>query len=242
MNRFYSGTSGLVLPVKNKLEYPPELQDKSRLHYYSTLFNSIEVNSIFYKLPLQKTVERWCNEVTGNFRFTFKISKEITHCRELHFEASAVKRFFEIVNISKNKRGCILIQFPGKVNADFTPRVKKLLTLASKYNWNLAVEFRDISWYNSSTIKLLDHYNAACVIHDIKPFATELLNDSKMVYIRFHGTENNYRGSYPEELLIAYSIKIKKWIKEGHEVYAYFNNTLGPAANNLISLNNFVRK
>jgi len=240
MNKFYSGTSGLVLPVKNKLDYPPELQDKSRLHYYSTLFNTIEVNSIFYKLPMKKTVERWCNEVTGNFRFTFKLSKDITHCRDLHFDASAVKRFFEVVNITKNKRGCILIQFPGKISADFIPKVKKLLALVSKYNWKLAVEFRDISWYNPSTIKLLDHYNAACVIHDIKPFTSELLNDSKIVYIRFHGTEKNYRGSYPDELLTAYSIKIKKWLKEGHEVYAYFNNTLGPAAHNLVTLNRLI--
>jgi uncharacterized protein YecE (DUF72 family) len=104
------------------------------------------------------------------------------------------------------------------------------------------VEFRHESWYNTPTIKLLDHFNATCVIHDIKPFATELLNDSRLIYIRFHGTEKNYRGSYSDELLTSYAIKIKKWLAEGREVYAYFNNTLGPAAQNLITLNDIVRK
>ena len=244
MNRFYSGTSGLVLPVKNKLEYPPELQDKSRLHYYSTLFNTIEVNSIFYKLPMQKTVERWCNEVTGDFKFTFKLSKEITHCKELAFDKTAIKNFFEVIQIPESRKGCILVQLPGKITADYHSRLKKLLTLVSKYifttSWRLVVEFRHQSWYNSATIKLLDQFNAASVIHDIKPFTTELLNNPQTIYIRFHGTEKNYRGSYSDELLTSYANKINKWLKEGREVYAYFNNTLGPAAQNLITLNHFL--
>ena len=245
MNNFYSGTSGLVLPVKNKLEYPEEYRDSSRLHYYSTLFNSIEINSIFYKLPLRKTVERWCDETTDNFKFTFKLSKEITHCKDLNYEKAAVKQFVEVIQVPDKKQGCILIQLPGKISAEYSIKLKRLLTQISKYtsdtDWKLAVEFRNISWYNPSTIKLLEHFNATCVLHDIKPFTSELLTNSKTIYIRFHGTEKNYRGSYSHELLADYSSKIKQWLQEGRFVYAYFNNTLGPVAQNLITLNNLVR-
>ena len=143
MENFYSGTSGLVLPVKNKLEYPEEYRSKSRLHYYSTLFNSIEVNSIFYKLPRQQTVERWSNEVTGDFKFTLKISKEITHCKDMNFDKAAIKRFFDVIGIPDKNKGCILIQFPGKISADYTSQLKKLLAAVSKYTsgtcWNLAI-------------------------------------------------------------------------------------------------------
>ena len=243
---FYTGTSGLVLPVKNKLEYPEAFREKSRLHYYSTLFNTIEVNSIFYKLPLRKTVERWSHEVADDFRFTFKLSKEITHCPDLNFERSAIERFFEVLDVPEIKRGCILIQFPGKITADFTSKLKKLLSHISKFTvnnqWKLAIEFRHISWYIEQTIRLLKQYDATCVIHDIKPFTTELLYPSDIIYIRFHGTEKNYRGSYSDELLTAYSVKIKNLLKEGREVYAYFNNTLGPAVQNLITLNNLVKQ
>ena len=246
MDRFFSGTSGLVLPVKNKLAYPEHLQDKSRLHYYSTLFNSIEVNSIFYKLPMPKTALRWSNEVAGDFRFTFKLSKEITHCKELEYNKAAIRNFFDVIQIPDNRKGCILVQLPGKISSDYHAKLKKLLTLVAKHvnnsSWRLAVEFRHESWYNTQTIKLLDHFNATCVIHDIKPFTTELLNNPKTIYIRFHGTEKNYRGSYSDELLTDYSIKIKQWLAEEREVYAYFNNTLGPAAQNLITLNELVRK
>ena len=240
MENFYSGTSGLVLPVRNKLEYPEEHRSKSRLHFYSTLFNTIEVNSIFYKLPRQQTVERWSNEVTGGFKFTFKLSKEVTHCKELNFEEEAITNFLDIISIADNKKGCILIQLPGKITSDYLPKLKKLLTLMSASNWRLAIEFRHISWYTPETINLLNTFNATCVIHDIRPFTTELLSDTNTIYIRFHGTEKNYRGSYSDELLADYAISIRSWLKEGRTVYAYFNNTLGPAAQNLITLNNFV--
>jgi uncharacterized protein YecE (DUF72 family) len=246
MQHFYSGTSGLVLPVKNKLEYPEEYRSKSRLHYYSTLFNSIEVNSVFYKLPRQQTVERWSHEVTGDFKFSFKLSKEITHCRDLIFDKAAINNFFGVINVPDKNKGCILIQFPGKISADYTQQLKKLLTLVSKHTsgtlWRLAVEFRHVSWYDPSTKKLLEPFNATCVIHDIKPFTTELLTNSKTIFIRFHGTEKNYRGSYDDALLADYALKIKTWIKEDRTVFAYFNNTLGPAVQNLISLNSLVRK
>jgi uncharacterized protein YecE (DUF72 family) len=239
MKNFYSGTSGLVLPVKNKLEYPEEHRDKSRLHYYSTLFNTIELNSIFYKLPRKQTVEKWSNEVIHNFKFTFKLSKEITHCKDLNFDKAAIKNFIDVLEVPQSKQGCILLQFAGKITSAYQPKLKKLLALLPA-NWKPAVEFRDISWYSPPTIKLLNTFNATCVIHDIKPFTTELLADSTTIYIRFHGTEKNYRGSYPNEVLADYAIKIREWLKEGRTVYAYFNNTLGPAAQNLIMLNKLV--
>ncbi len=80
-NNFYSGISGLVLPVP-KAQYPPEFQDNSRLQYYASLFNSLEVNSIFYKLPRSSTIANWVESVPDNFRFTFKLSKTVTHVKK----------------------------------------------------------------------------------------------------------------------------------------------------------------
>src|SRR5262249_30420523 len=52
---FYLGTSGLVLPVPNKQHFPEEFKAGTRLSYYASLFNSIEVNSSFYKVPRPAT-------------------------------------------------------------------------------------------------------------------------------------------------------------------------------------------
>jgi uncharacterized protein YecE (DUF72 family) len=247
LNNWYCGTSGLVLPVPNKLAYPEEYRERSRLFYYSTLFNSLEVNSSFYKLPMKRTVERWSTDVAGNFKFTYKLSKEITHCRDLLFDVGAVKNFFDVVKVPDEKRGCLLIQFPGKISFDYHEHLVKMLKLVTrstvKQPWSIAVEFRHESWYNEKTRALLTKYEAAVVIHDIKPFTKEYFDTgSRLVYIRFHGPEKNYRGSYTDEYLGSYARKIRSFLKNGKVVYAYFNNTLGPAALNLQTLDTMVRK
>ena len=79
------GTSNGHLPG-NKITFPPPFQLKSRLHYYSTLFNSIEVNSCFYKTPLRSTYEKWVQDVPEDFGFTLKLSR-ILHTQRTHWRS-----------------------------------------------------------------------------------------------------------------------------------------------------------
>ena len=76
---FYSGLSGLQLNIPQYL-YPPPFENASRLTYYASLFNSIEINSSFYKIPKAATVAKWAACVPENFKFTFKLWKGITVC------------------------------------------------------------------------------------------------------------------------------------------------------------------
>ncbi|MFA6151107.1 MAG: DUF72 domain-containing protein [Chitinophagaceae bacterium] len=62
---FYCGTSNIVLPVPNKAFYPEEYREKSRLNYYASIFNSLKVNSSFYKIPMTKTVAKWTADNSG---------------------------------------------------------------------------------------------------------------------------------------------------------------------------------
>src|SRR5436190_2981557 len=88
----YSGLSGLQLDIPKYL-FPPPFENASRLTYYASLFNSIEINSSFYKIPHSKTLARWCVSVPGNFRFTFKMWRGITHTPGLHFSGGDVTVF-----------------------------------------------------------------------------------------------------------------------------------------------------
>src|SRR4051812_27357074 len=87
---FYSGTSNIVLPIPKK-SFPPEFSDKSRLEYYAHLFTSIEVNSCFYKTPQASTVAKWAAMVPPDFKFTFKLSKAITHVKDLEFNEDDIQ-------------------------------------------------------------------------------------------------------------------------------------------------------
>src|SRR4051812_31774190 len=106
---YKAGTSGLVLPVPNKQAFPPEFRDKSRLTYYSSLLNSLEVNSSFYKVPQPATVKKWADSVPAGFVFTFKLWQEITHIKKFAYKREDVLRFMEVIDQAGDKKGCLLV-------------------------------------------------------------------------------------------------------------------------------------
>lgn len=235
------GTSNVVLPF-NKTQFPAEYQSKSRLGYYASLFPSVEINSSFYKVPQLKTFARWASEVPDTFQFTVKLWKEITHAKGLAFKEEDVVSFMRAAEGLGNKRGCLLVQFPGSVTVDLYSRVEQLLTLLNEIGgWHVAVEFRHHSWYISEVYELLDAFEFSIVMHDMKQSATPRITKSaKVVYLRFHGTEPNYGGSYPEAVLLKTKEQIESWVSEGKEVYVYFNNTRGDGYGNAKTLKEMI--
>jgi uncharacterized protein YecE (DUF72 family) len=243
--QFYCGTSNVVLPVANKGFFPPEYQDKTRLTYYSSILNSVEVNSTFYKLPLPRTVEKWVAEVPEHFRFTFKVWKEITHAKELNYDVEAIHKFMQVVERAGEKKGCLLLQFPASIKGSMFHKFRHLLDDLSGtgmlQGWHLAVEFRDKSWYRDSVYQLLEHYNASVVMHDMPKSFTPLIDMEKsFVYLRFHGELGDYRGCYTDDCLREHATYIQDWLDEGLPVFAYFNNTIGDAIHNAITLDSYL--
>jgi len=235
-NLYRSGTSGLVLPLPNKAAFPPEYRDKPRLTYYSSLFNSIEINSSFYKIPNGKTVKKWTTEVPPDFVFTYKLWKEITHVKDLAFDPKNVLNFMSAIGEAGDQKGCLLIQFPPSLTIDGYSRVESLLSLIT--GWKVALEFRHPSWYIGETFELADEYRASVVLHDIpKSRNIRLNNKAEFVYLRFHGPAGDYKGGYSQAQLEQHALQIKAWMREGKEVFVYFNNTIGDAVKNLMALN-----
>ena len=243
IHNFYGGLSGLALPIPKYL-FPESHQNSSRLTYYSTFFNSIEVNSTFYKLPMAATIGKWINQVPEGFKFTFKLWKEITHAKNLDFKEEHVEAFFKVIAAAEHKKGCVLVQFPPSLGKAHVMQLDALLRCIAQNNsngeWKIAVEFRNKTWYDSHVYDLLAFYKAAMVIQDIPKSVTPQVDHvSDFIYVRFHGPTGNYRESYPEYFLSEYATYIKEWLTEGKTVYAYFNNTMGDAFKNLESLNRF---
>jgi len=245
---FYCGTSNIVLPVPNKTFLPDEFQDKSRLHYYSTIFNSLEINSSFYKIPMPRTVLKWADEVPDNFKFSFKLFKGITHQKDLVYDTADIDRFLFSVHSAGAKKGCLLVQFPGSIKYSLLIKMKALLGLLANNDlaegWRIAIEFRDQSWYRDEVYELLEKNNMALVQHDMPKSITPFdALPSTFIYLRFHGELGDYRGSYSKEFLDEYHSYIQRRITEGKSVFAYFNNTMGDAVHNAITLkNNFLIK
>lgn len=241
--KLYIGTSNIVLPG-NRASFPAEYRAKSRLHYYSTLFNSLEVNSSFYKVPLPRTFERWTKEVSPDFTFTVKLWKGMTH-NKLVYQPEDLQRFMYAAGHLAGNRGCMLIQFPASIRAERSGEVFDLLNdiRLSDHGekWRIAVEFRHNSWYFREIYELLNEYDAAMVVHDIPASrVTEHFTEADFVYMRFHGEKGDYRDSYPDEFLAQQAKQIQKWLRKGKDVYAYFNNTIGSAFDNAVLLKKLV--
>jgi uncharacterized protein YecE (DUF72 family) len=147
---FRSGTSGLVLPVPHKQAFPEAFRQGPRLTYYASLFNSIELNNTFYKMPMASTFTRWVSEVPEHFEFTVKLWRGITHVPALRFDQQDVYRFLHAADSLGNKKGCLLIQLPPGLNASASKNLELLLETVVRpdpdRSWKLAVEFRHRSW------------------------------------------------------------------------------------------------
>lgn len=227
--------------------FPAEYQDKTRLNYYASLLNSVEVNSTFYKLPMPRTVEKWAEDVPADFRFTFKLPKSVTHTKDLQYNVEDVQRFFEVIEQAGEKKGCVLVQFPGSIKASYFQKVRQLLddifATGLQEGWHLAVEFRDKSWYSDTVYQMLERYNASVVMQDMPKSFTPLIDMEKsFVYLRFHGELGNYRGGYTDDFLREHAAYIQDWLDEGLPVYAYFNNTMGEAIHNAMTLSGYLEK
>ncbi len=240
----YCGTSGLVLPLRQS-QYPIEFYGKSRLTYYASLFNSVEINSSFYKLPRPFTLIKWAETIPDTFRFTFKLSKIITHVKRLDFKYEDIELFIHRIDKIGNHKACILVQLPPALKTEELSQFQNLLISIKKATadnkWKIAVEFRNKSWYNEDTYRLLKEHSISMVIHDLPDSATPFTESaSDFIYVRFHGTERGYRGNYSYKFLSEYAQHIKLWMSTGKTVYVYFNNTLGNVVNNLQMLNSLL--
>ena len=227
------GTSGIVVPG-TKISFPEAFKSGSRLHYYGSLFNTLEVNSSFYKIPLPKTFEKWVTEVPTDFTFTIKLWQGITHAKNLDYNAEDIDLFIHAVNQVGDKKGCLLVQFPAGIHDSHINKLEEMLERLHQHSsWTIAVEFRHLSWYRDATYKLLDKYCATIVFHDMPNSKTPLdYVDPKTLYCRFQGPTGKYNGGYPDDFIREFADQCLRWRNMGKEIYVYFNNTIGEALQN----------
>lgn len=242
LDNYYSGTSNLVLPVPNKSFYPPEFKEASRLHYYASMQRSLEINQSFYTIPRAVTMAKWADEVHEDFRFSFKLFKGFTHDRAFNYSDDDLERFMHAISAVGRQAGCLLVQLPPSASTAVWPQLHRLLSLIRQHDpagrWKIALEVRNLSLYADHIVGALREMDIALVNHDIKkPANKRIAGGQSFYYFRFHGPQGDYRGSYDDAELEEYANVITGLLKQGKPVFAYFNNTLGRAWENLGTLN-----
>src|SRR5687768_8555931 len=109
------GCSGWNYPHWRERVYPKGLPQRRWLEHYATLFDTVEVNNTFYRLPTHSSVAGWVEHTPAEFVFTVKASRYLTHIKRLTDLERGVERFYECIEplVESGKLGPVLWQLPG---------------------------------------------------------------------------------------------------------------------------------
>lgn len=243
--KVFIGTSGYSYDHwADGVFYPEGLSKDKWLEYYTKSFKSVELNVTFYRLPTKAAFLGWHKRTPKDFAFAVKGSRFITHIKRLKNCREPLDLFFSRVEGLGNKLSVILWQLPPQFKAspkrlcDFIGELKRF-----KHPRH-AFEFRDKSWFSDGIYGILKKANIALCSADWPEFASDVPLTADFAYIRRHGAGALlYGGCYSNWELRKDTAKIKKFLKDGIDVYIYFNNDAkGWAVKNAKTLQGFIKK
>jgi uncharacterized protein YecE (DUF72 family) len=192
------------------------------LAYYAEHLLSTEINNSFYHLPEKGSLKRWDEATPDDFLLSAKASRYITHMKKLKDLEQGLNTFLQRMQILGAKLGPILFQLPPHWRSNKV-RLERFLAALSK-EFRYAFEFRDPSWLNADVYELLAKHGAAFCIYEFDHFISPKAVTTDLVYIRLHGPEGAYQGSYSHRSLSNWASEIAAWAAEGRTVYCYFDN------------------
>ena len=222
MAKIHIGTSGWNYKHWLGPFYPPKFPASKMLEFYAAHFKTVELNNSFYHLPAIKSFEAWRETTPDDFIFAVKASRFITHMKKLKDPKAASRKFLTHAAKLGEKLGPILFQLPPRwrVNSERLADFLKVLPRGHRY----VFEFREHSWFTSEIYELLRQHNAALCFYYMTGYRSPLEITADFVYVRLHGTESTYGGSYPNSMLKTLAKEIRRWKKGRRTVYVYFNN------------------
>lgn len=232
----YVGTSGWNYKHWKEVFYPEDLPQSQWLDYFKDHLNTVEINNTFYNAPKKKTFESWRDTVPDDFAFSVKANRYITHMKKLKDPEDTLNSL-EFYDALKNKIKTVLIQLPPNWKLNEKRLQNFVEALPEKFLYTM--EFRDKSWINESTEKILSNHNIAFCIYELAGYESPDIVTADFVYIRLHGPEKQkYKGKYSGEQLKNWAVRINKWTKKDLDVYLYFDNDeQGFAVQNAMELN-----
>jgi uncharacterized protein YecE (DUF72 family) len=194
------------------------------LTLYAELFDTVEVNSSFYRLPTRATARRWAESTPEGFVFALKASRYLTHVRRLRGIREGVQRLYAAVEplVSAGKLGPVLWQLPPSFERD-DDRLREALDALP--GGRHCFEFRHASWFAEPVLRLLEDREVALVMaHDGRrrdPISKQATPVGPWAYVRFHYGSRGRRGNYSAAEIEAWATRIDSW---NAETWVYFNN------------------
>lgn len=216
------GTSGWHYPHWHERFYPEGTPAKAQLAYYAGVFETVEINSSFYRLPSKEAVRGWADQTPPGFVFACKASQYITHRKKLKDPRASLSLFLQRIAPLGTKLGPVLFQLPPRWRPN-PARLEEFLEALPRRR-RFAFEFRDPRWNEPEVMRLLERYGAALCCFDLGGTTSPLGITADFVYVRLHGPGAPYQGSYSDACLADWAARIAAWQRDGLDVYCYFDN------------------
>ena len=205
--------------------YPRELPQDRWLEHYAGLYDTVEVNNSFYRLPERSTFAAWERRSPTGFLFAVKASRYLTHIKRLSQPEEPLRRLWDAARGLRSKLGPVLYQLPPRWSRN-TERLASFAAALPRDGLH-AVEFRDASWYHDETYAVLESAGVAMCLHDMASSASPQRVIGPFVYVRFHGSGAKYGGRYSDRALDEWAERLASELAAGRRVFAYFNNDVG---------------
>jgi uncharacterized protein YecE (DUF72 family) len=159
-----AGTSGYSYKEWNGNFYPADLPAVDMLPFYAKRFSTVEINNTFYRMPSEKILVNWSEQVPEGFVFVLKAPRRITHIKKLKDVGDDVAYLLKTVAALGKKRGPLLFQLPPFFRKDLTI-LRDFLGLLSS-DGQSAFEFRHQSWFDDEVFGVLRAHNVALCVAD----------------------------------------------------------------------------
>lgn len=208
----------------------------SHLERYASRFSAVEINSSFYRSHKRETYERWAASVPGDFRFSVKMPKTLTHQECLEDTGAELTKFLREIGGLGKKLGCVLVQLPPGLAYD--PRTVETFfgALRARHRGPIVCEPRHRTWFTGAADSRLDAHGVGRVGADPScgERGDEPSGSERIAYFRLHGSPVMYTSSYSDEYLGQLAERIGELRSPS---WCVFDNTArGAAAINAVDL------
>ncbi|QEW01982.1 DUF72 domain-containing protein [Microbacterium lushaniae] len=218
------GTSGWSYPHWRGVLY--ERGTRDQLARYVQEFDTVELNTSFYRWPRAERFAAWRDRLPPGFELAIKAPRGVTHARSLQLTPEWQERIATGLAAVGSKRGPFLAQLPPGAERDDARLTAFLEGLPP--DSRPVMELRHPSWVDEAVFQILERHGAAYCVMSGAGLPCVLRATASFVYVRLHGPDDTlYNGSYSPDAIAWWADRIREWLAQGRDVYAYFNNDLG---------------
>lgn len=239
------GTSSFTAKGWEETFYPPGMKPADFLDFYSREFNTVEVDSTFYRTPSAATVKRWYTQTPPEFLFALKVVQSVTHEKVLVGCGEELREFLDTAALLREKLGPLLFQFPYfnkqafPSGAAFLDRLEPFLQKLPE-GFRYAVEIRNKQWLVPRLADILRNKGAALALidHPWMPRPAEVFQrvdpfTANFTYIRFLGDRKAIEEKTEtwDKVIVPRGKELAEWVpvvRRAHQrriqIFAYANN------------------